>query len=130
MPALQVRDCPIEIYEALQARAAKEHRSMAQQTIVALEEHLQNPPRQPVRFAENEYAWMDGDAEERRARAERKKKVFERIDKLNATYDIPKMSSEELVQIRRNSWEERTDHILSVLAGNQPALEEIWGESR
>jgi len=44
MPALQVRDFPVELYERLRIRAADEHRSIAQQTIVAVQEHLESGP--------------------------------------------------------------------------------------
>ena len=41
MPALQVRDFPDELYEQLKAYAASQHRSVAQQTIVAVEQMLE-----------------------------------------------------------------------------------------
>lgn len=40
MPALQVRDFPEELYEELRVYAAKNHRSMAQQTIAAVEQQI------------------------------------------------------------------------------------------
>ena len=40
MPALQVRDFPDELYVELKACAEREHRSVAQQMIVAAEEML------------------------------------------------------------------------------------------
>jgi hypothetical protein len=40
MPALQVKDCPIELYERLRECAARENRSIAQQTVTILEEYL------------------------------------------------------------------------------------------
>lgn len=40
MPALQVRDFPPALYEELKAYAAANHRSMAQQTVIAVEEML------------------------------------------------------------------------------------------
>ena len=40
MPALQVRDCPMEVYEKLRACAAAENRSIAQQTLTIIEEYL------------------------------------------------------------------------------------------
>ena len=40
MPLLQVRDCPDKLYLELKNRAAHEHRSVAQQTVVALENYL------------------------------------------------------------------------------------------
>ncbi len=40
MPILQVRDLPEEIYQDLSMMAAKEKRSLAQQTVVLLQERL------------------------------------------------------------------------------------------
>jgi hypothetical protein len=40
MPALQVRDFPADLYEELKTRAKRENRSLSQQTIVAVREHL------------------------------------------------------------------------------------------
>lgn len=40
MPALQVRDFPPDLYEELKQCAEREHRSMAQQTVVAVEAYL------------------------------------------------------------------------------------------
>ena len=42
MPTLQVRDLPQEIYNKLNYLAKKEHRSLAQQTIVLLKEGIEN----------------------------------------------------------------------------------------
>ncbi len=36
MPSLQIRNLPDDIYEALRVRAAREHRSVAQQAIMEL----------------------------------------------------------------------------------------------
>ncbi|HEX2644873.1 MAG TPA: hypothetical protein VHU81_17885 [Thermoanaerobaculia bacterium] len=36
MPSLQIRDMPLDVYEALALRAEIEHRSLAQQAIVEL----------------------------------------------------------------------------------------------
>lgn len=43
MPALQVRELPEDVYTRLQAKAAAEHRSIAQETIVLLREALSVP---------------------------------------------------------------------------------------
>ncbi|MDO4400782.1 MAG: hypothetical protein Q4D27_07540 [Coriobacteriia bacterium] len=40
MPALQVKECPDELYERLRECAARENRSIAQQTVTILEEYL------------------------------------------------------------------------------------------
>lgn len=40
MPALQVKDCPSDVYERLRACAAEENRSIAQQTVAILRLYL------------------------------------------------------------------------------------------
>ncbi len=40
MPSLQIRDIPKDLYDTLKKRAEKDHRSLAQQTIVILMEAL------------------------------------------------------------------------------------------
>jgi NAD(P)H-hydrate repair Nnr-like enzyme with NAD(P)H-hydrate dehydratase domain len=50
MPTLQVREVPMHVYGQLQERASKERRSLAQETLVAIERGL----------------GMTGDARERR----------------------------------------------------------------
>jgi hypothetical protein len=118
MPALQVRDLPQNLYDDLQQRAVREHRSMAQQTIVALEEHLQ-------RGRQGEYqgagtgdafaqpggvpAWSDGDARERQARAERKRELLERIRERAASADEPPVEAATVVQLVRDMRDERAD---------------------
>ena len=42
MPTLQVRDLPDEIYQKLSYLAEKEHRSLAQETIILLKEGLES----------------------------------------------------------------------------------------
>ena len=42
MPTLQVRDLPDEIYQKLRYLAEKEHRSLAQETIILLKEGLES----------------------------------------------------------------------------------------
>lgn len=40
MPALQVKDCPDELYERLRICANEQNRSISQQTVTILEEYL------------------------------------------------------------------------------------------
>lgn len=49
MPILQVRDCPQALYDGLRQRAEREHRSIAQQCVVAVEQHLEH--EQPMQLA-------------------------------------------------------------------------------
>jgi plasmid stability protein len=43
MPALQVRELPEDVYARLRAKAAAEHRSIAQETVVLLRRALRVP---------------------------------------------------------------------------------------
>lgn len=80
MPALQVRDLPQDLYDKLKYRAEKEHRSLAQQTIVAIEEHLGGEGL-PSKTTTSHLRVINSEAE-RKARIEKRRQVFERIDKL------------------------------------------------
>lgn len=40
MPALQVKDCPVSVYERLRERAAQENRSISQQALTIIESYL------------------------------------------------------------------------------------------
>lgn len=76
MPALQVRDLPQDLYDKLKARAEREHRSLAQETIVAIERHVDSatrPDEMPARFR-----LVDEEAE-RQARIARRRRVLEEI---------------------------------------------------
>ncbi|HBT95367.1 MAG TPA: hypothetical protein DEB24_04405 [Coriobacteriia bacterium] len=72
MPALQVRDFPTELYEELRERARKEHRSIAQQTVVAIREHLGKGRRAEPKESD----------EEIQARMRKREEAFARIDAL------------------------------------------------
>jgi plasmid stability protein len=61
MPTLQVRDLPADLYAKLSYLAEREHRSLAQETIVLLKESI-----------ENKFAHQN-----------RRKKVLENFDGLN-----------------------------------------------
>ena len=43
MALLQVRNCPDSLYDALKSKAARERRSLAQQTVIELERALGEP---------------------------------------------------------------------------------------
>ena len=71
MPALQVRDFPEELYNALRERARIEHRSIAQQTIVAVQSYLYEP---------NGNRGMTAEDYEIQQRIAKRKALFERIN--------------------------------------------------
>lgn len=61
MPALQVKDCPAAVYEALRICAERENRSISQQTLTIIEQYLgmregwpyrATPPAEPINYAE------------------------------------------------------------------------------
>ncbi len=102
MPALQVRDFPDELYEQLKAYAASQHRSVAQQTIVAVEQMLEAADAQHYWDGERLYRAVrpipDYDTEEERAaRIEKRKKLFAEIAKNKANYPDDMPSAVEMV---------------------------------
>ena len=126
MPALQVRDLPEPIYSALVKEAREQHRSIAQQTIHILEQHfLVEATVEDLggihHNTHEEPGWLRGDGtpEERAARAQRKRKVLERI----ASDPRPpvELSAEDIVRIVREGREERDAHIGKLLGITEEA---------
>ncbi len=114
MPALQVRDFPDDLYEELKVYAASQHRSIAQQTIVAVEQMLQAEATGAPFSAEHKPHYLAFDTEaERAARIKRKKEVFERIGQLH--WNGPKPTAEEIVAVVREGHKERDEAILQSL---------------
>lgn len=104
MPALQVRDFPDELYEQLKAYAASQHRSVAQQTIVAVEQMLEAADAQhywdgrELHRLERRSRYLDYDTEaERAARIEKRKALFAEIAKNKANYPDDMPSAVEMV---------------------------------
>jgi len=95
MPALQVRDFPEELYEELRVFAQQEHRSIAQQTIVAVQDYLtrQKADDEPSRKAS---AYID--------HRERRRKVIERINSL-PPFEVPEgfPTPQEIIRELRDS---------------------------
>lgn len=119
MPALQVREFPDDIYEELKAAAAREHRSIAQQTIICVERFLQEASARE-RKIENEGCWhrvtphspyqQDESTREREARITKRRETFRRIDAL-PKLDLPNGALGP-VDIIRGMREERDTQIL------------------
>lgn len=77
MPALQVRDFPQDLYARLKERAEQEHRSIAQQTIVAIESYLRQQPAPEQRpFTVVQGGGLAGDL----ARAQKRQRIYAKID--------------------------------------------------
>lgn len=125
MPALQVRDFPDDLYEQLKAYAARQHRSVAQQTIVAVEEMLERQNTSHSCDGEQLYRAMrprlDFDTEEQRAaRIEKRKKLFARMDEI--TWKKPKPTADEIVAMVREGREERDqvfDELMPLVVGGE-----------
>jgi hypothetical protein len=108
MPALQVRDFPPDLYEELRKRAKQEHRSISQQTVVAIREHISCPL--PQRWApENDpprsgTPQRDKRQDEVLARIDRRKQLFTDISALPKPV-IPEgfPTIEEIVRQMRDS---------------------------
>lgn len=119
MPALQVREFPDDIYEELKAAAAREHRSIAQQTIICVERFLREASARE-RKIENEGCWhrvtphssyqQDESTREREARIAKRQEIFRRIDAL-PKLDLPNGALGP-VDIIRGMREERDAQIL------------------
>lgn len=87
MPALQIKDCPEDVYERLRACAKAENRSIAQQALTIVEQYLDARDRGFVAFETARPA-----AEKRRLSyvevddgvdyVAKRKAVFDRISKL------------------------------------------------
>lgn len=90
MPALQVKDCPENVYERLRICARNENRSMSQQALTILEEYLgfRNSSLSPSRASVNY--------------AEKRKRIFEELatlPSLPSNQEAP--STLELLKISR-----------------------------
>lgn len=123
MPALQVRDFPDELYERLKVAAARDHRSIAQQTIALVEEGIRRAETREA-FAEPP-AWphpspslvdlcfhIDTE-DELRARKEKRARLIDEI--MNDPIEGPSLTVEESIEWLHRGIEERTGRILSAM---------------
>ncbi len=124
MPALQVKDFPSDLYEELRECAARQDRSISQQTVHVLREYLRAYRQgggsagwvvRPAVEQSGAPAHQKSRAEETpEERAERRRKVFERIHampKIEIPDDFP-----EPAEIVRQMREDRDDQIVPELS--------------
>ena len=97
MPYLQVRDFPPELYGRLKQRAKNEHRSVSQQTIIAINEHVASASAR----AKTETTVTTG-AEER---IEKRQRLFARIKATPKPGELP--SSDSIVELIHSGRESR-----------------------
>lgn len=123
MPALQVRDFPAGLYEELKECAALNHRSIAQQTVIAVEEMLaafSDDVDDCRRSMEIPAGSHDGDGgvwvlpqsratqrsfAPRKARSEKREELFREFDEIR--WGKPSVSTEDVVSMVR----EGRDHL-------------------
>lgn len=103
MASLQVRDFPEELYDELKMRAKRENRSISQQTIIAVREHVtEDWNRRPINAFRKEGEPSRGGAFQY---LERRLKVFEEIDTLPRVVIPP--GSPSIVEIIHEGRDER-----------------------
>ena len=88
MPALQVRDFPDDLYEELRVFSALHHRSMAQQTIAAVEAAIreESPRANPLRVIPFE------SPAEREGRLAKRREILERAGRRRArSLKVPRL---------------------------------------
>ena len=121
MPALQVRDFPEDLYEKLKVLAAREHRSVAQQTIVAVEAMVSGETKAAESdTCHHQALYLDFDTEAKRAaRIKKRQELFENTKMLTEKNpQMRELSADDIVKTIRDAREERSEHLFSVLTGN------------
>lgn len=114
MPALQVREFPDDLYEQLKQYAASQHRSMAQQTIVAVEQMIGASDTDQGQYIERRPRYLDFDTEaQRAARIKKRKELFEEIHRLE--WSGPKQTTDEIVELVHEGRRERDRQISNTL---------------
>lgn len=147
MPALQVRDFPTPLYEELKACATANHRSIAQQTIIAVEEMLASLTMpelsEPQSLGgDNEMSSLDiysasvaevcskaftgrQGSVAREGRIKKRKQLFDELGKISWT--DKKVATEDIVVIARESRDTLTDRVWLSLDPLQAPDSEIEG---
>ena len=129
MPPLQVRDLPQGIYEKFKRITELEHRSLAQQTIVALEYYLENhevrdgkvieidrAPAVPVPFVPFERDGVTYMVDPGETPEQRKARLTALFNRINSRPPLPVLDGyESVVDMIRDMREERASHIMQVV---------------
>ncbi len=120
MPALQVRDFPEDLYEKLKVLAAREHRSVAQQTIVAVEAMVSGEGASADSDRRHHALYLDFDTEAKRtARIKKRQELFERTEAITKRNpQLRELSADDIVKTIHDAREERSEHLFSVLTDN------------
>ncbi|WP_165042798.1 argininosuccinate lyase [Adlercreutzia sp. ZJ138] len=118
MPALQVREFPEDLYEELRVFAARNHRSIAQQTVASVEQAIRGCD-QVQRTSERQGLFTIESSVEREARNARREEIFrrarERQSKLRGTLPEPSTMLAEA----RTERDARFDELAADVAGEK-----------
>lgn len=115
MPALQVRDFPDDLYEGLKEYAAQQHRSIAQQTICAVEEML---TRQGECANGNAARIVSFESlRERDVRIAKRKVLYERIQEHARKLPESLPRPEDIVRDSRDELEKKAEEIIARVEG-------------
>lgn len=108
MPALQVRDFPDDLYEELRVFSALHHRSMAQQTIAAVEAVIreESPRANPLRVIPFE------SPAEREGRLAKRREILERAGRRRARFVKGTPSPLSMLSEARNERDEDFDRVV------------------
>lgn len=115
MPALQVRDLPQDVYEGLKDCARNEHRSLAQQTIRAVEEMLAR--RESAEGDEGPLVVALDSLQARQDRIARRKALFARIEQHASELPENLPSVQELTRASRDELDRRDEEAILQLGG-------------
>lgn len=117
MPALQVRDFPEELYERLRLYAEANRRSIAQQTVVAVEQMLDGSGVEPgssPRIIPFETAAA------REARVKRKRELFERAqERCSKMGSLPSATFGAIAAEAKRERDSRFDELIAELSGEE-----------
>ena len=108
MPALQVRDFPDDLYEDLKKHATREHRSIAQQTIKAVEDMLRR----------EDASMRDANVHEFDSLAARQKRIEKRKALFAKTHELAKKLPKDMrpaAEVIREGREERSRQLCEVM---------------
>lgn len=102
MPALQIKDCPQDVYDRLKQCAAEEDRSMTQQALHIIRKFLD------MRAVQNGYEGFTGtvtDELRERARVEKRRQLLESIGNNKPITEVPEgyESVAEMIRADRES---------------------------
>ena len=124
MPALQVRDFPEDLYEKLRAAAARNHRSIAQQTIAWVEEGLYGIPSRDSHVGTTFIDFSEEEAK-RAKRIESRKYALNKLKQLFPADNT--LAPTHIVDAVAASREQRSNAILlnAGLPSSQPLASEV-----